>query len=139
MKHVLLVGMLVGAVGVATASAQKSGNATLGTVHLAKKVMANGQPLAPGTYQVRLTSDSVSPAVGESPNSERWVEFVQGGKVAGREVATIVSADDIGKVAKGPGRPKANSSRVDTLKGGDYVRVWINKGGDNYLINMPAS
>jgi hypothetical protein len=142
MKHVLLVGMLVGALGVASASAQKSGstgNTTLGTVHLAKKVMANGQPLAPGTYQVRLTSDSVSPAVGESPNSERWVEFVQGGKVAGREVATIVTAEDIGKVAKGPGRPKPNSSRVDTLKGGDYVRVWISKGSENYLINMPAS
>lgn len=110
--------------------------ATLGTVHLTHKVLANGQPLAPGTYQVRLTSDEPKPATGESPNAERWVEFVRSGKVAGKEVASVIGADDIGKVAKGP-RPKSNGSRVDVLKGGDYVRVWINKGGQNYLINMP--
>ena len=30
-----------------------------------------------------------------------------------------------------------NSSSVEMLKGGDFLRVWINKGGTNYLINMP--
>ncbi len=91
---------------------------------------------APGTYHVRVTDEEAKPATGESPSAERWVEFVKGGKVAGKEVASVISAEDIGKIAKGP-RPKANGSRVDVLKGGDYVRVWINKGGQNYLINMP--
>jgi len=25
------------------------------------------------------------------------------------------------------------------LKGGDYWRVWINRGGNNYIINMPPA
>src|SRR5947208_13249888 len=140
MKQLVLVGALVGAFAV-SASAQKSKDAAsiLGTVHLTKKVMADGKPLSPGTYQVRLTSDAPKPAVGETPNAEKYVEFVRGGKVVGREVATVVSAADIGKIAKGP-RPKGNNaSRVDTLKGGDYVRVWLVKGGNNYIINMPPA
>ena len=53
----------------------------LGTVHLTKKVMADGKPLAPGTYQVRLTSDAPKPAIGETPNAEKYVEFLRSGKV----------------------------------------------------------
>src|SRR5437667_7356275 len=132
MKALVLVGALVGALCAANATAQTraSAAANLGTVHLTKKVLADGKPLAPGTYQVRLTSDSPKPAIGESPDAEKYVEFVHGGKVVGREVATVVSNADIGKIAKSP-HPKGNGVRVDTLKGGDYVRVWIAKGGQN--------
>src|SRR5262245_6559164 len=137
MKRLAFVGVLAGALAAATAFAQ-SGNTTLGTVHLAKKVMADGKPLEAGTYQVRLTTDEPKPGVGQSPDAEKWVEFVKGGKVAGREVATVISSADIGKVAKGK-KPGANSSSVELLKGGDYYRVWINKGGNNYLINLPTS
>ncbi|HYM24452.1 MAG TPA: hypothetical protein VEU08_14650 [Vicinamibacterales bacterium] len=139
MKRFVFVGALVGALAATTAFAQSnaSGNTSLGTVHLAKKVMADGKPLAAGTYQVRLTSDEAKPGVGQSPDAEKWVEFLKGGKVAGREVATVISSADIGKVAKGK-RPAANSSSVELLKGGEYYRVWINKGGNNYLINMPT-
>jgi len=137
MKRLVFVGALVGALAAATAFAQ-SGNTTLGTVHLAKKVMADGKPLAAGTYQVRLTTDEPKPGVGQSPDGEKWIEFVKSGKVAGREVATVISSADIGKIAKGK-KPGANSSSVELLKGGDYYRVWINKGGNNYLINLPTS
>ncbi|HMD35062.1 MAG TPA: hypothetical protein VKH42_08845 [Vicinamibacterales bacterium] len=137
MKRLVFMGGFVGALAAATAFAQ-SGNTALGTVHLAKKVMADGKPLAAGTYQVRLTTDEPKPGVGQSPDAEKWVEFLKGGKVAGREVATVISSADIGKVAKGK-KPGANSSSVEMLKGGDYYRVWINKGGNNYLINLPAS
>jgi len=139
MKQLVLVGALVGALA-GTASAQKStsGGDNLGSVTINKKVLLDGKPLAPGTYQVRLTSESPKPAIGESPDAEKYVEFVRGGKVVGREVATVVSNADMGKMAKGP-HPKGSGVRVDTLKGGDYVRVWIAKGGQNYLINLPAS
>jgi hypothetical protein len=139
MKRFVLVGTLVAALGATTAFAQKSGGATgsaLGSVHLAKKVMADGKPLAAGTYQVRLTSDEPKPGVGQAQGAERYVEFLRSGKVAGREVASVVSAEDIGKIAKGK-KPGANSSSVELLKGGDYYRVWINRGGTNYIINMP--
>jgi len=134
MRRLLFVGALVGALAATTAFAQ-SGNMSLGTVRIAKKVMADGKPLAPGTYQVRLTTDEPKPGVGQSPDGEKWVEFVKGGKVAGREVATVISAADIGKIAKGK-KPAANGSQVELLKGGDYYRVWINRGGNNYLINL---
>jgi len=137
MKRLVFVGALVGALAAATAFAQ-SGNAALGTVHLAKKVMADGKPLAAGTYQVRLTTDEPKPGVGQSPDGEKWIEFLKAGKVAGREVATVISSADIAKIAKGK-KPGANSSSVELLKGGDYYRVWINKGGNNYLINLPTS
>jgi hypothetical protein len=111
---------------------------TIGTVRLTQAVLVDGKPVAAATYQVRLTSDQPTVAVGESLGAERWVEFVKDGKVAGREVATVIPASDIGTIAKGP-QPKANASRVDLLKGGDYVRVWINRAGTNYLINMPLA
>src|SRR5689334_10919257 len=98
MKQLVVMGALIGALGVGE-SAQAP--ATLGTVHIAKKVMADGKPLAPGTYQVRLTNDTPSPAVGQDPAGEKFVEFVKGGKVVAREVATVITAEDIGKIAKG--------------------------------------
>jgi hypothetical protein len=30
-----------------------------------------------------------------------------------------------------------NEVRVDHLKGGEYIRVWLNRQGVNYLIHMP--
>jgi hypothetical protein len=137
MKPFVLVGALVGALAASTAFAQP-GNTSLGTVTLAKKLMADGKPLSAGTYQVRLTTDEPRPAAGQSPSAERYVEFVRAGKVAGREVATVVSAEDIGKIAKGA-RPKAGTAKVEMLKGGDFWRVWINRGGTNYIINMPPA
>ena len=141
MKGLVLLGALAGALAATTAFAQtgsSNAGASLGTVHLAKKVLADGKPLAAGTYQVRLTSDEPKPGVGQEQGSERYVEFVHAGKVAGREVATVISAQDIGKIAKGK-HPKPGTSSVELLKGGDFYRVWINKAGTNYLINMPPA
>lgn len=140
MTRIICVGALVGAFAAGTAVAQSNmpGTTPLGSVHIAKKVMADGKPLAAGTYQVRLTTDEPKPATGQSPSAERYVEFMRGGKVAGREVASVVSAEDIGKVAKGV-KPASGTSKFEMLKGGDYWRVWINKGGTHYLVNLPPA
>lgn len=106
----------------------------LGTIHLPQAVAADGKPLAAGTYQVRLTDQMATPAVGQSADAEQWVEFVQGGKVVGRELATVISAADMGAIAKGK-RPPVNGTLVENLQG-EYVRVWINKDKTNYLINL---
>jgi hypothetical protein len=66
------------------------------------------------------------------------VEFLTSGAVAGREVASVVSAEEIGTVAKGP-EPKANTVRVDMLKGGEYLRVWINSAGTHYIVNLSVA
>jgi hypothetical protein len=119
-------------------AAAPEGQIALGSVHIPKAVKADGKALASGTYQVRLTAQAASPdAKGESPSTERWVEFVKGGKVAGREVVTIIPQAEIDKVQK-DSPPKPNSSKVETLKGGDYVRLWINKGGTHYLVHFTA-
>ena len=118
----------------ARASAQANAQ-SLGSVTINKKVMANGQSLAAGTYTVRLSSDSVTSVVGESADSEKWVEFVQGGQVKGKELATVVTGADVKTVSKEKA-PAAGTARVDTLKGADYLRVWINHGGTHYLIHL---
>jgi hypothetical protein len=145
MKQVIVVGALAAAVMLGSAQSQAQGRGgsqaagtSLGSVTLNRGVMADGKPLAAGTYQVRLTTDTPKPAVGQTPDSERYVEFVRGGKVVGREVATVVSQAEVGEIAKGP-RPRTGGSRVELLKGNDYVRVWINRGGMNYIIHMPPA
>jgi len=108
----------------------------LGTVRIPKAVKADGKELSAGTYQVRLTPEEAKPdAKGASQTLERWVEFVKAGKVAGREVVSIVPATETKLVQKDT-PPPAGGSKVETLKGGDYVRVWINKGGNYYLVHL---
>ena len=114
------------------------GQLALGSVHLPKSVKADGKPLPAGTYQVRLTSEPASPpAKGQTPTLERWAELMKGGKVVGREVVTVIPQAEISKVQK-DAPPRAGGSKVETLKGGDYLRVWINKGGNHYLMHFPA-
>jgi hypothetical protein len=130
------------AIPATSASAQTAAKAApgsgLGSVTLTKKVMADGKPLAPGTYQVRLTGETPKPGVGQSPDGETYVEFLKGGQVVAREVATVVSNTEIGSIVK-QRKPVANGVRVETLKGNDYLRVWISRGGNHYLINMPTA
>jgi hypothetical protein len=124
-----------------TAGAAKAtaGATSLGSVRLTRAVKANGQPLAAGSYTVRLTEEQARPdAKGQDPSLERWVEFLQGSQVKGREVVTIVPESDIAQVSDGKRVPKG-SARVEMLKGNDYVRVWINRGGNNYLIHLPPA
>jgi len=108
------------------------------SVHIPRKVMADGKPLAAGTYQLRVTDQSPSPVVGQTPAETRWVEFVQGGQVKGREVGTIKSTTEAKRIAK-QGLPGAGSAKIQELYGNDYLRVWINKGGTNYLVHLPNS
>jgi hypothetical protein len=116
-----------------------AGATSLGSVRLTRAVKANGQPLAAGSYTVRLTEEQARPdAKGQDPSLERWVEFLQGSQVKGREVVTIVPESDIAQVSDGKRVPKG-SARVEMLKGNDYVRVWINRGGNNYLIHLPPA
>ena len=111
----------------------------IGSVTLTRKVLANGQPLAAGTYQIRLSADLPKPpAVGQPPDAERYVEFVRAGKVEGREVATVITNAEMATMRWNKKAP-TNGSRVDTLRGDDYLRVWINRSGTNYLIHLPPA
>ena len=109
----------------------------LGTVRLPKGVKLDGKDIAAGSYQVRLTADEAKPdAKGSTEKLERWVEFLKGTNVVGREVVSIVPASEAKLVQKDT-PPPSGGSKVEVLKGGDYVRVWINKGGNYYLVHLP--
>lgn len=107
----------------------------IGSVHIPRAAVANGAGLPAGTYTVRVADELPTVPVGQSPDAERWVEFVQGGKVVAKEMASVISDADMAAIADGK-RPRANGTLLQTLKGGDYFRVWINKNGTNYLINL---
>ena len=111
---------------------------SLGTVRLPRSVMANGQVLAAGTYVARLSKEPVTPVVGQSLDSSRWVEFVEDGQVRGRELATVVPPADVKQVAKGT-PPPSGTARVQALRGADYLRVWFNRAGTQYLIHFAVS
>jgi len=122
----------------ATAPPAPTGELALGSVKLPRAVTADGKPLPAGTYQVKLTAQEAAPkAVGTTPPLERWVEFSQGGSVKGREVVSIVPQAEIKMVEK-DAPPPPNGSKVQVLRGNEYVRVWINKGGNHYLLHLPA-
>ena len=154
-KHWVLVGILAGSLCASDALAQHqtpnqqpitagaptapTGDLALGRVRLPKAVTADGKPLPAGNYDVKLTAQEAAPkAVGTSQTLERWVEFAQGGSVKGREVVSIVPQAEIQMVVK-DAPPAANASKVQVLRGNEYLRVWINKGGNHYLIHLPAS
>jgi hypothetical protein len=131
----------VGAAAQTTSQGQvPTGETALGSVNIPRAVMANGQTLAAGSYQVRLTAEAAQPSV-PGIQMERWVEFVRGGKVVGREVVSIIPQGEVKDLLPGPegSRPAANSARVEMLKGDDYLRVWINRRGVNYLLHLPPA
>ena len=122
----------------ATAAAPEApaGEVALGTVRITRAVTADGKALPAGSYTVRVTAQESKPeAVGQTEALERWAEFVQRGEVKGREVVSIVPATEAKMVLK-DAPPRAGGSKVQVLRGNEYVRVWFNKGGNHYLINL---
>lgn len=111
---------------------------SLATVRLPKATLANGEPLAAGTYAVRLSDAPVPPVVGQAPEDACWLEFLQSGAVKGRELATVLTGSALKQVAK-EAPPAAGHSRVELLEGDTYLRVWINHSGTNYLVHLPLS
>ena len=107
---------------------------TLGSVNVPRPVLANGLPLAPGTYTLRFAAKATEPVAGQTTEPP-WIEFVQGDQVKGRDQPTVVTSDDT-SVLKGPG-PRPGSARIDLLKGNEYLRIWVNHKGTHYLIHLP--
>jgi hypothetical protein len=126
------------ATAAADTAALPTGTTSLGTVRISRAVKANGEALPAGSYQLRLTGEEPPAPTGATKPYERWVEFVKGGKVVGREVVSVVPSSEIKNVAKGGG-PAAGGSKVELLRGNDYLRVWVNRGGIHYLVHLVAA
>jgi len=74
---------------------------------------------------------------GQTPDAERWVEFLQSGQVRGRELASVVAAADLSAVSNGDA-PTAGQASVIRLNGGDYLRIWVGRRDFHYLIHLPT-
>jgi hypothetical protein len=152
-KHWVVAGILAATLGAGEALAQHkapntqpttaeaptvpAGEVALGTARLTRAVTADGKPLPAGTYQVRVTAQESKPdAVGQTAQLERWVEFVQKGQVSGREVVSIIPAGESKLVVKDTPPRAGGPAKVQVLRGNEYVRVWFNKGGNHYVINL---
>jgi hypothetical protein len=109
--------------------------ATLTSVRIPRNVLANGQPLPAGTYMVRATAETPTAPAGQTASQYHWVEFLQAGQVRGRALADVLPAEEARLIAKA-GIPSPGTARVDTLVGNEYVRVWINRDGTNYLVHL---
>jgi hypothetical protein len=129
-----LAGALIGgaAEGQSTPASVGAGE-VLATVRIPQGVLANGQPLPAGTYDLRLTNDWLTPL------SERWVELVANGIVVAREVAVVLRDDDLPAIGASsvPGRI---GTRVEMLKGGEFLRVSVRRVGERerYLVYLPV-
>ena len=135
-KIIIRVALALGMVA-ATAAAYAA-SVTLGTVRITQPVLADGKPLPPGAYEVRLTDEFLPPNPGQSPDAVRVVEFVKDGQVVARDGAEVITSEgsSVGTSgdATGSSRP-----RVEMLKGGEFVRVSATHDGMRYLIHLPVA
>jgi hypothetical protein len=118
-------------------SQQSTDANVLATVRIPTAVMVNGTPLPAGTYVIRRTQERPTAPAGQSSDAQRWVEFVADGKVVAREIAEVLRDDDLPQVGASS-RPVVSGTRVDMLKGGEFLRISVKRDRERYLVYLPA-
>jgi hypothetical protein len=109
--------------------------ASLGTVTLSQPVKAGGVTLQPGTYEVRLTGEHMTPLPGQSEDAVQQIEFRQNGAVVARDAAEVMPAE--GHV--GTSGRSATRLRVQRLKGDEFVRISANRNGERVLVHLAVA
>lgn len=107
------------------------------TVQITQQVMADGKPLAPGTYQIWITDQSPDVNAGAPSANQRVVQFVQNDKVVATEIAEVFGRGEPQAVGTS-GRADAPRARVQMLRGGEFLRVSLNDADARYLIHLPT-
>src|SRR5664279_5634066 len=121
---------------VAAVGEHEAAKGMLGIVYVPRAVRADNRVLDAGAYRVRLAGEALKPVAGETPNLERWVEFLQGDSVGARPWPQSFHPTVSIRSRKDP-RPEPGRVRIDILRRNDYLRLWINESGDHYLIHLP--
>ena len=137
MTKVLVGAVLAGVLATGSAFAHHA-SGMLGTVTITQPVTAGGTTLQPGTYELRDTGEHGKPLPGQSAEAQAWVEFISNGTVVARELAEVMTgtpqAVGTSGATSGGGTGRA---RAQMLRGGDFMRVTVNRGGERYLIHLP--
>jgi hypothetical protein len=110
---------------------------TTAVVNVPAGLLAGGKPLPAGRYEVIITDERPAVEAGTPSENQRWVEFVQNGQVVAREIAEVFTAAERPVGTSGAAGSRARAV-VQTLKGGEFVRIAVNDGGARYLIHLPA-
>ena len=106
------------------------------TVTITEPVKADGQPLAPGKYEVWILDDRPATA-GEPANAQRVVELHQNGKMVAKDVAEVFGATE--RPVGTSGTSGSRKAVVQKLRGGEFLRIAISDGGARYLIHLPTA
>jgi hypothetical protein len=136
MNHQLAFSIVLATIAAASPQSLPEAN-VLATVRITEPALADGRPLAPGTYQVRLTDERPTPRPGQSADAQQWVELVADGSVIAREIAEVIRDDDRPEIGASAERA-AEGVRVQILKGGDFLRISVKRQGTRYLIHLPV-
>ena len=130
---------VLAAVGPAFAHHTEAGRThTMATVRIVQPVLAGGQPLEPGTYEVIVTDRAPADNAGRASDVQRVVEFVQNRRVVATEVAEVIARTERDVVGTA-GSAGSAAARVELLKGGEFLRIAISDPGARYLIHLPAA
>ena len=138
MSRLLLSCAVAGLFGVTSAWAHHTmPGRTHPTVTLTQTVMADGKPLAPGTYEVWITDERPDVGAGAPSDAQRVVEFAQNNQVVARDGRRGASRVEAGKLLGRPAtRVAGRASR--SCKDGEFVRVSINDAAGRFLIHLPT-
>jgi hypothetical protein len=143
MRYAIVLLAMTGALSVGGTAVQETPSSTgvagvITAVHVTQSVLANGTLLPAGPYELRLTNERPAPLPGQSPDAERWVEFVASGVVVGREVAVVLRDDDLPTVGASS-VPARDGTRVEMLKDGEFLRISVRRGPERYLVYLPVA
>ena len=135
MRHLLTTFAVTAVLGMSAAAHHEvAGRAhpATATVRLTQSVLADGQPLMPGTYEVVVLDQS-------GDGAQRRVDILQNGTVVAHETAEMFTTAErpVGTSGSLSGHTGSRAA-VQTLKGGEFVRVAFNGAGARYLIHLPT-
>jgi hypothetical protein len=105
------------------------------TVQITQQILADGKPLAPGTYEIWVTDERPDVKAGVPSENQRVVQFVQNGQVVAREIAEVFPA---GERPVGTSGSMSARARVEMLRGGEFLRVSFNDPAGRFLIHLPT-
>jgi hypothetical protein len=108
------------------------------SVQIPVAVLADGKPLPPGKYNVRFTGEPSAPLPGQPAGAQQSVELLADGKVVAREIAEVLKDEDL--PAEGASSQHVqNGTRVEMLKGGEFLRISVKREGARYLLYLPIA
>ncbi len=142
MQSSLLAVVLMSLLSVHAAQAQTPastvGNEVAASVQIPVTVLADGKPVPPGKYSIRLTAERPGPLPGQPVGAQQRVELLADGKVVAQEIAEVLKDEDL--PAEGASSQHVqNGTRVEMLKGGEFLRISIKRDGARYLLYLPIA